>query len=56
MSKCSDMKLGEVYICEDCGLELEVVKECGNEMTEGTTCESQPCTLACCNKELVKKS
>jgi len=22
------MKLGQVYVCEECGLELEVVKEC----------------------------
>jgi len=56
MSKCSDMKLDEVYVCEDCGLELAVVKECGDEETENATCECTPCAITCCEKELVKKS
>jgi predicted nucleic acid-binding Zn ribbon protein len=28
MASCHEMKLGQVYVCEECGLELEVVKEC----------------------------
>jgi len=28
MASCHEMRLGEVYVCEECGLELKVVKEC----------------------------
>ena len=28
MSNCYKMKKGEVYVCEDCGLKLQVIKEC----------------------------
>jgi predicted SprT family Zn-dependent metalloprotease len=27
MAHCHDMKVGEVYVCQDCGLELEMVKK-----------------------------
>jgi len=48
---CSEMKLGEVYVCGDCGLELKVVKEC--DCTEGLcTCDD----VACCGGELTLKA
>ena len=50
------MKLDEVYVCEDCGLELKVIKECSDEETEGGTCEGETCVISCCENELVKKS
>ena len=28
MTSCHEMRVGEVYVCGDCGLELKVVKEC----------------------------
>ncbi len=28
MASCHEMKMGQVYVCEGCGLELQVVKEC----------------------------
>ena len=28
MPSCHQMKLGQVYVCEECGLELKVVKAC----------------------------
>jgi len=49
------MKLGEVYICEECGLELEVVKECCENGVEQETCKCEPCAITCCDKELIKK-
>jgi len=55
MSKCHEMKLGEVYICEECGLELEVVKECCENGVEQETCKCEPCAITCCDKELIKK-
>ena len=26
--KCNEMKLGQVYVCKECGLEMKVVREC----------------------------
>jgi hypothetical protein len=50
------MKLGQVYVCEECGLELEVVKECeecGEDAAECTCVEH--CSFACCGKEMKLK-
>jgi hypothetical protein len=59
MLSCSDMKKGEIYMCQDCGLELQVVKECEDTGTSGEEKACHPgggtCTFACCGKELVKK-
>ncbi len=40
--KCSEMKLGQVYVCGDCGLELKVVKECDCS-EESCTCTDPGC-------------
>ncbi|MBN2347622.1 MAG: hypothetical protein JXJ22_02225 [Bacteroidales bacterium] len=49
MTKCSDIKHGDVLVCADCGLELKVTKEC-----QGCSCESQG--LMCCGNPLIKKA
>ena len=49
MASCTEMKVGEVYVCKDCGLELKVVKEC----QEPSKCT--PCNFICCNEAMVKK-
>ena len=59
MASCHEMKKGEIYVCEECGLELQVLKECrgvGKPEEESMyhTDDSQ-CALACCGKDLVKK-
>lgn len=51
MPSCSEMKVGEVYHCPSCNMELKVVKEC--ESCQGP--DHEPCKLACCGHELVKK-
>jgi len=28
MANCHEVELGQVYVCEDCGLQLKVVGEC----------------------------
>lgn len=28
MPSCHEMKLGQVYVCEECRLEIKVIKEC----------------------------
>ncbi len=55
VAHCHQMKLGEVYACKECGLELKVVKECRDVGLPPEQCRCAPCTLVCCNRELVKK-
>ena len=55
MAGCHEMKMDEVYVCEDCGMELKVVKECCEDETEQQTCQCEPCVISCCGKELAKK-
>ena len=57
MVSCGDMKKGEVYACDVCGLELEVKKE-GNcpdiddcHPHHGDAC----CEFECCGKPMHKK-
>jgi hypothetical protein len=56
MASCHDMKLGQVYVCEQCGLELKVVKECEECGKDATECECvEHCDFACCGKPLKLK-
>jgi hypothetical protein len=53
------MKKGEVYVCNDCGLKLEVVEECTcNESTQDCSCYTKPesCSFNCCGEEMQKKA
>ena len=54
MPSCHQMKLGQVYVCEECGLELEVVKEC-QECGEEEECTLADCTFQCCGEEMKLK-
>ena len=57
MVSCADMKKGEVYACEVCGLELEVKAECNCpdiddcNPAEGHAC----CEFECCGKPMAKR-
>ncbi|MGM0406089.1 MAG: hypothetical protein ACQEQM_08110 [Thermoplasmatota archaeon] len=55
MTDCHDMEKGQVYMCEDCGLELTVTKEC--EECEDTIeeCGCGPCKFICCGEPLTLK-
>jgi hypothetical protein len=52
MANCGEMKKGDVYVCKNCGLELQVVKKCA--CGSGGT---QSCTvpLQCCGANMEKK-
>jgi len=54
MLSCSSMKKGDVYVCKECGLEIEVKKECKDDKCSEGSCGSD-CTFTCCGKELKKK-
>jgi hypothetical protein len=53
MANCSEMKAGDIFVCEICGLELKVHKTCRCGGADGT--ENCTVPLQCCNQEMVKK-
>lgn len=55
MPHCHEMKKGQVFVCGDCGLELEVVKECDSCETPAGECVHNECTFVCCDQELTLK-
>lgn len=57
MTSCHDMKLGQVYVCEACGLELQVIHECAEcgESVEECGCQEH-CTFECCGEPLELKA
>jgi hypothetical protein len=52
MVHCHDMKEGEVYVCEECGLELKVENSCtaDGKHPKGVSCTR--CIHVCCNKDM----
>ena len=54
MTACVEMKVGQVYACPDCGVELQVVKACGDD--EHASCGPEQCKLICCDQEMQLKS
>ncbi len=59
MSTCLEMKKGEIYACNVCGIELQVVKDCDGQGKSSCGMhgeEKDECTFTCCGEELKKKS
>ncbi|MBI0583645.1 MAG: hypothetical protein ISF22_05390 [Methanomassiliicoccus sp.] len=55
MPGCSDMKMDQVYVCGECGLELKVVKECtecGTEQSSQSCGCVQECSFDCCGSPM----
>jgi hypothetical protein len=52
MADCANMKEGDVYKCETCGLELEVTRACSCTAGAEVSCTVP---LQCCGKDMVKK-
>lgn len=52
MANCAEMKKGEIFICEVCGLELQVVHSCKCFAGEEISCTVP---LQCCGQAMVKK-
>jgi len=54
MPSCHDMKLGQVYVCKGCSLEIKVAKECDEcGAEEEGTCG--PCAFTCCGESMKLK-
>ena len=52
MANCLEMKEGDLFICENCGLELQVRKSCTCIAGEEVACNIP---LQCCGKDMLKK-
>ncbi len=52
MANCCDMKEGDLFVCNVCGLELKVSKPCSCKEGEEEACNVP---LQCCNQDMVKK-
>jgi len=52
MARCDQMKVGEIYVCEQCGFEFQVLKECvhQDEMKHDGSCHEAGC--GCCGEEM----
>ena len=53
MANCCEMKEGDLFFCDACGLELEVRKACTCQSGSEDAC-SVP--LSCCGKEMTLKT
>ena len=55
MARCDEMREGEIYCCEECGLEIQVLEECSHEEGEEgeETCAIQG--FVCCGQPLSLK-
>ncbi len=52
MANCCDMKEGDLFVCERCGLELRVAKPCACTPDGKDSCTVP---LQCCGQEMTKK-
>jgi hypothetical protein len=52
MANCCEMKEGDVFFCEVCGLELSVKKACACDTDAADKCTVP---LKCCNQDMKKK-
>ena len=55
MARCDEMHEGDVYVCEKCGLEIEVVAECSHDDGEEAdeTCRLEE--FVCCGEPMTLK-
>jgi len=51
MANCIEMKEGDIFVCETCGLELKVTKACSCVAGEEVSCTFP---LQCCGKDMKK--
>jgi hypothetical protein len=52
MASCGEMKAGEVYVCESCGLEIQVLASCADREEGACACAE---SLTCCGGPLTLK-
>lgn len=52
MANCCEMKVGDLFVCDKCGLELRVAKPCACKPGAEDSCTVP---LKCCGQDMVKK-
>jgi hypothetical protein len=52
MATCSEMKVGEVYVCQHCELEIQVVRSCADSEEGACACAE---AMTCCGGPLTLK-
>jgi len=53
MPTCHEMKKGQIYVCEECGLKLQVIEECDECGTDAQECSCvEHCDFSCCGEEM----
>ncbi len=59
MPTCHEMKKGDIFVCESCGLKIQVIQECNEAASSAEDCCCAPagdtCTFYCCGQELVRQ-
>ena len=55
MPNCQDMKIGQVYVCPQCGFEIKVIEECTREHSKDTGHNECEKGLTCCGQPLKLK-
>ncbi len=55
MARCDEMREGEIYVCERCGLEIEVVEECSHEDGEDAEEVCRVDEFICCGEPMALK-
>ena len=51
MARCDEMHEGDVYVCEKCGLEIEVIEECSHDNDDADeTCRVEE--FVCCGEPM----
>jgi hypothetical protein len=53
MAACSEMKVGEVCVCQECELEIQVLKSCADSEEGACACAE---SLTCCGGKLTLKA
>jgi hypothetical protein len=56
MVTCNLMKKGDIYMCRECGIQIEVLEECDKAKISSYECSSgSGCSFTCCGEDLVRK-
>ena len=52
MSKCGNLKEGDIITCKDCGLEMKVIKACDCGEGDDAACHD---VMQCCGRGMEKR-
>ncbi len=53
MLSCSELKKGQIYACEECGIRIQIVQECEDCGEDDPECGCvEGCDFSCCGEPL----